>query len=246
MSWIATAIIGSAVVGGVMQSRAQSRAAKTAAAAQTQGTEVATQAQLEATRMAIEEQRRQFDAIQALFRPYVEAGGGALARQQAMLGLAGPEAQQAAIRQIEQGPEFQALVRQGEEAILQGASATGGLRGGNVQAALARFRPEVLSSLLQQQYSRLGGITQIGQASAAGQAAQGQAFGANVGNLFQQQGQALANQAMGRSSIAANLALAQGQAQSNMWGNIAGSVGTAAMLPLLRPPPASGPAGATV
>ena len=246
MSWIATAIIGSAVVGGVMQSRAQKSAAKTAAAAQTQGTEAATQAQLEATRLSIEEQRRQFDAIQALFRPYVEAGGGALARQMDLIGLSGPEAQAAAIRAIEQGPEFQSLVRQGEEAILQSASATGGLRGGNVQGALARFRPEVLSSLLQQQYSRLGGITTMGQASAAGQAAQGQAFGANIGNLYAQQGQALANQAMGRGSIAANLALAQGQAQSNMWGNIAGSIGTAAMLPLLRPPPASGPAGATI
>lgn len=228
--FIAAAIIGSSVIGGAMQSRAATRAAKTAAAAQEAGTTQATQAQLEATRLGIEEQRRQFDAIQQLFRPYVEAGGGALARQMDLLGMGGAEAQQAAIRAIEQGPEFAALTRQGEEAILQGASATGGLRGGNVQAALARFRPEVLSSLLQQQYARLGGITQIGQASAAGQAAQGQAFGANIGNLYGAQGQALAQQALGRGNIAANLALARGQAQSNMWGNIAGSIGTAAML----------------
>lgn len=230
MAFIAAAIIGSAVVGGVMQSRAASRAAKTAAAAQETGTTQATQAQLEATRLSIEEQRRQFDAIQQLFKPYVAAGGTALQRQMALIGATTPEEQQAAIRQIEMGPEFAALTRQGEEAILQGASATGGLRGGNVQAALAKFRPEVLSSLLNQQYQRLGDLTRVGQASAAGQAAQGQAFGANVGNLYAAQGQALANQAMNRGSIAANLALAQGQAQSNMWGNIAGSVGQVAGL----------------
>lgn len=228
--FLAAAIIGSSVVGGAMQSRAQSRAAKAAAAAQTQGADAAAQAQLESTRMAIEEQRRQFDAIQQLFRPYVEAGGGALARQMDLIGLSGPEAQQAAIRAIEQGPEFGAMVRQGEEAILQNAAATGGLRGGNIQAALARFRPEVLSSLMQQQYSRLGGLSTLGQASAAGQAAQGQAFGANISNLYNQQGQALANQAANRGNIAANLALARGQSQSNMWGNIAGSIGTVAMM----------------
>jgi hypothetical protein len=227
---IAAAIIGSSVVGGAMSARAQSRAAKSAAAAQTAATDAATQAQLEGSRMALEEQRRQFDAIQQLFRPYVEAGGGALSRQMALLGVSGPEAQASAIREIEMGPEFAALTRQGEEAILQQASATGGLRGGNVQQALAKFRPEVLSSLISQQYTRLGGLTQVGQASAANQAAQGQAFGTNISNIYSQQGQALANQAMGRGNIAAQLALARGQASANMWGNIAGSVGLAAGL----------------
>jgi hypothetical protein len=185
---------------------------------------------MEGTRQAIEEQRRQFDAIQALFKPYVEAGGGALAQQLALAGVQGPEAQANAIRQIEMGPEFAALTRQGEEAILQQASATGGLRGGNVQAALAKFRPEVLSSLINQQYARLGGLSQLGQASAAGQAAQGQAFGANIANLFGQQGQTLAQQAMGLGNIQAQLALARGQATSNFWGNVAAAPGLAAGL----------------
>lgn len=228
MSWIATAIIGSAVVGGALSSSAQKKAAKTAAAAQTQATDTATQAQLESTRLAIEEQRRQFDAVQKLFAPYVEAGGGALARQLALTGVSGPEAQQAAIRQIEMGPEFGALVRQGEESILQSAAATGGLRGGNVQAALAKFRPEVLSSLINQQYQRLGGLTALGQASAGGQAAGASAMGANISQLFGQQGQAIAAGALQRGDIAAQAALARGQAQANMFGNIAGSIGFAA------------------
>lgn len=228
MTWIATAVIGSAVVGGIMQSNAQKSAAKKAAAAQTQATDVATRAQLEATDKSIEEQRRQFDAIQELFKPYVQAGGGALAQQLALAGVSGPEARANAIRDIEMGPEFAAYARQGEEAMLQNAAATGGLRGGNLQAALAKFRPELLSGLINQQYERLGGISRLGQASAAGQATQGQAFGVNVGNLYGAQGKALAEQAMGRGDIASQLALARGQATSNMFGNIAGSIGFAA------------------
>jgi len=202
----AIATIGTAVIGGSMAANAQKKAGKTAAAAQTQAND-----------QAIAEQRRQFDAIQALFRPYVEAGGGALSRQLDLIGNNGPEAQQKAIQAIEMGPEFAALTRQGEEAILQNASATGGLRGGNVQASLAKFRPEVLSSLINQQYQRLGGLTSIGQASAGMQAQGGQAFANNIGNLYNQRGEVIAGQA-----------LANGQANANMWGNIAGSVGFAA------------------
>jgi hypothetical protein len=232
MTWIATAVIGSAIIGGAMQSKAAKSAAKSAAAAQTQATDTATQAQMEATRLSIEEQRRQFDAIQELFKPYVQAGGGALAQQLALVGIGGPEARANAIREIEMGPEFAAYARQGEEAMLQNAAATGGLRGGNLQGALAKFRPELLNNLINQQYERLGGISRLGQASAAGQAAQGQTFGANMAQLYGNQGQALANQAMGRGDIAAQLALARGQATGNMWGNIAGSIGTAAGLGL--------------
>ena len=132
----------------------------------------------------VAEQRRQFDALQALLKPYQEAGLPALAQQQALLGLQGPEAEQAAIERIRGGETFQALAQQGEEALLQRASATGGLRGGNIQAALAQFRPELLSSLIEQQYGRLGGMTQLGQRSAAGVGAAGMETGSNISNLL--------------------------------------------------------------
>lgn len=220
--WPLIATIGSAIIGGVLSSKAQKSAAKTAAGAQTQATD-----------QALGEQRRQFDSIQALFRPYVEAGGGALARQIDLVGNNGPEAQQRAIQSIEMGPEFASMTRQGEEAILQNAAATGGLRGGNVQASLAKFRPEVLSSLINQQYQRLGGLTSMGQASAGMQAQSGQAVANNMGQLFGQRGEALAGNA-----------LAQGQANANMFGNIAGSVGFAAGRGLFgQQPPAYGQPG---
>jgi hypothetical protein len=75
---------------------------------------------------------------------------------------------------------------------LQTASATGGLRGGNLQGALAQFRPALLSSLIDQQYGRLGGLTTLGQNAAAGTGAAAQTMGTNVTNLLGQQGAAAA------------------------------------------------------
>jgi len=168
-----------------------------------EGSESVSQAsgvQQQAAQGGIDEQRRQFDAIQKLLQPYSEAGTGALAQQQALLGIGTPEAQQQAIAAIEQSPQFQALQKQGEEAILSRASATGGLRGGNVQAALAQFRPALLSSLIEQQYGRLGGLTAIGQNAAAGVGNAGMATGANVANLLGRQGQAEAGGILGQQS----------------------------------------------
>ena len=181
---------GSQLIGGMMQADAASEAAGIQAGASQAG---------------IEEQRRQFDALQALLKPYTEAGLPALAQQQALLGLQGPEAEQAAIERIRGGETFQALTEQGEEALLQRASATGGLRGGNIQAALSEFRPQLLSSLIEQQYGRLGGMTQLGQRSAAGVGAAGMESGTNVANLLAQQGAARAGGELGEAKAFSGL-----------------------------------------
>lgn len=166
-----------------------------------QAAEQAGQLQYQASMAGVEEQRRQFDKLVELMAPYVAAGEGGMAGQQALVGLKGPEAQQQAISALEQSPEFASLVQQGENALLQQASATGGLRGGNTQAALAQFRPQILSALIEQQYGRLGGLTKIGQASAAGQAAAGMETGSNVANLLQQGGAAQAGAAIAAGSV---------------------------------------------
>ena len=88
--------------------------------------------------------------------------------------------------------------------MLQNASATGGLRGGNFQGALAQFRPAMLQNQLDQQYNKWSGLAGLGQASAAGQAAQGMAMAGNVGNLMGQGAAAQAGGIMGQGSIASN------------------------------------------
>ena len=195
--------IGASLLGGLFQAGSAKSAASEAAGAQT-----------EAAQLGIDEQRRQFDRIQELLAPYVQAGEGGIAGQLALAGVSGPEAEQAQIDRILAGPQFEALVQQGEEGILQNAAATGGLRGGNVQGALAQFRPQILSQLIDQQFGRLGGLSAQGQASAAGVGAAGQATGVNVADLLAQQGAAQAGGA-----------LAAGQANVNLFGNLAQTAG---------------------
>lgn len=179
------------VVGGITGGKQAARAAERGG-----------QLQAQAAQAGIDEQRRQFDALTKLMSPYVEAGTGALTQQQAIAGLGGADAQQAAIAGFENSPLFQSIVQQGESGILQNAAATGGLRGGNIQASLSQFRPQVLNSLIEQQYGRLGGIAQMGQASAAGQASAGMQSASNIGNLLGNQGAALAGGAMARGGAA--------------------------------------------
>ena len=160
----AIAVGGATIVSGYMQSNAASKAADIQGAAAEKG--IAQQGV--SSQLAIDEQRRQFDAVQKILEPFVSAGAPALKQQQALLGLSGPEAERAAIERISGGEQFKALAQQGEEALLSRASATGGLRGGNIQGALAQFRPQLLSNLIEKQYGRLGGLTELGQSSAAG------------------------------------------------------------------------------
>ena len=178
------------VFGGITGAKQAGQAAERAGATQAGAAE-----------KGIEEQRRQFDKLVELMSPYVAAGVPALTAQQALTGLQGPEAEQAAIERIRGGSTFQELARQGEEALLQRASATGGLRGGNIQGALAQFRPQLLSQLIEQQYTQLGGLTNIGQASAVRQAAAGQQTGTNVSNLLANQGAAIAGGQVARGNV---------------------------------------------
>jgi len=181
-----TALIvgGSQLIGSSMQSSAAGQAAGIQSGAAEAG---------------IAEQRRQFDALQSLLKPYTEAGLPALEQQQSFLGLRGPEAERAAIERISGGERFKALAGQGEEALLSRASATGGLRGGNLQGALTQFRPQLLSNLIEEQYGRLGGLTSMGQRSAAGVGAAGTETGVNVANLLGQRGAAQAGGEIGQA-----------------------------------------------
>jgi hypothetical protein len=179
------------VVGGtsIASSAVGSKAAKSAG-----------QLQYDASQAGVAETRAAREEMRGLLQPYVSAGGPALQAQMAALGLAGPEAQQAYVAQQEQSPAFQALARQQEEALLQNASATGGLRGGNVQGALAQFRPALLNQFLEQQYGRLGGLTALGQQSAAGVGTAGMQSAGSIADLLAQGGAARAGAKLGAAN----------------------------------------------
>jgi hypothetical protein len=210
---------------GLASSYIQSRAARQAS-----------EAQAGMSQEAIAEQRRQFDEIRTLLSPFVQAGYTAMERlpgyitagerafeqQAALAGLSGPEAQRAAVEAISGSPGFQESVRQGEEALLSRASATGGLRGGNIQAALGQFRPAMLEQAINQAYGRFGGLAGTGlnltqnlvtggQTAATGVGGAGQTMASNVGNLLAQQGAAQAGGILGQAAPFAQFAALPGQ-----------------------------------
>lgn len=199
------ALLGGAasIIGGVLSSKSQKKAAQSAQ-----------QSQEGMSREAIAEQKRQFDQLQSLLKPYVQGGKNGLYAQQNLLGLMGDDAQQQAISGIENSPFFKSQYQQAENALLQNASATGGLRGGNFQEALADNRSNMLYNNVQGQIQNLGGLATNGQNAAAGVGIAGQ-------NMANQVGQQLNDIGAGQ----AGYALAKGQANQNMWGNILGGAG---------------------
>jgi len=182
------------IFGAVIGGSQNAKAVKKASAAQQAGIQ-----------QAIDEQRRQFDLTRGDFQPYQQAGASGLGQLGDILGINGPEKQQAALGMIQGSPMLAGLIRNGEEAVLQNASATGGLRGGNTQRGLADFRADAFNQVLQQQIGHLGGLAGMGMGSSEA-----------VGNF----GQNAANQiGSGLTSIGnsrAGSVLGQQQAWNNM------------------------------
>lgn len=225
MSWVAVAVAGTGLVGSVISNEQQREAGERASGAQ-----------IESAERGVAEQRRQFDQIMELLSPYVEGGRTAFQAQQELVGLGEPGAQEQAIRSIQESPEFEALRKQGETALLQSASATGGVRGGNIQGALAEFRPNLLASLIDRRFQNLGTLSQLGQASAAGVGSAGQQTGANVANLLAQQGAARAGGILsGAGATAGNIG-----AFGEFAGTVLGAGGGTGTLPIPTQGPSSG------
>lgn len=139
------------------------------------------------------------------FAPYVDRGHDALSQLSVLMGLRGEEPQAAQLAKLRDSPLFHSLYDSGEEALLQTASATGGLRGGNTQRGLADFGADTFSTVLEQQLQRLGGIAGMGSNAAASTGS----FGANaatqgaglLGNIGQSQSGAI----LGRQQIDNNM-----------------------------------------
>jgi hypothetical protein len=171
----------------------------------------ATQAQVDALNRGIDEQHRQFDLTRSDFSPYLSAGVGAIGGLGDLMGLNGNDKASAAIKALKASPTYQSLYNNGLEAVLQNASATGGIRGGNTERGLAGFGADTLSSVITDQLSRLGGLAGLGEGATDAVSGFGQHTADAISSLFGQQGAARASGA-----------LAIGGINNQMW-NSAGS-----------------------
>lgn len=182
----------------------------------------------------IAEQRAAFDFAEGAYQPFKEAGLSALEQYRNLIGIGGADAQQQAMKGLQQSPMMQAQMRNAQEGILQNAAATGGLRGGNVQNALARTSSDIFNQQYLQQVGLLGGMQEqganvignlsnirAGNAAATGQAMaqQGAALGQGV------LGAQAARQQSGSGMMSGALSGAMAGAQiGGPWGAAAGGV----------------------
>jgi hypothetical protein len=143
-------------------------------------------------------------ATDARFDPYGQAGLNALQMQEALSGALGPQAQQQAIQQYQNSPQFQSMLQAGNDNILANASATGNLRGGNTQGALAQFAPQLLNQMLQQQYQNLGGLSSMGLQATGQQAGYGAQSAGQIADLYGQRGAARAGGILGVAGAQTN------------------------------------------
>jgi hypothetical protein len=190
MTWVATAIVGSAVVGA----SASRSASKTQAAAAGQAADV---------------QQQQYEQTRADQAPYREAGYNALAELQRTAGNV-PGAFKFGAGDYQADPGYAFRLSEGQKALDRQAAARGGLISGGALKAAQRFGQDMGSQEYQsaynraltgyntdvarenQLYNRQAALAGIGQTSTnlVGQA--GQNYATNVGNLMTSAGAAQA------------------------------------------------------
>ena len=136
-------------------------------------------------------------------------------------GTVDPNRQQSAIDALKASPLYQSLFGNGRDAILGASSATGGLRGGNVNAALGDFGRDTLAQVIQQQLANLGGIQAQGQSAASSLAGFGSTSANAIGSQISDIGSAQAGGILNRQAVAN----ANDSSTDNILGSIFNSVG---------------------
>lgn len=183
------------------------------------GAHKAANIQSAADQQAIAEQQRQFNVTDQELSPFRTAGVSDLTGYQNLLGANGAAPSAAAIQALQASPYYQSLYRNGQEAVLQNASATGGLRGGNTQRGLADFGSDTLAQTIQNQLGYLGAGAQLGLGATNSTGAFGASAANNIAGLTVNSGQSQSD-----------AALAQAGAISGIFKNL-GSLGAAAVNP---------------
>jgi hypothetical protein len=192
-------------IGGLLGGGSQKKAIKKA-----------TKQQVKFLNRAIDEQKRQYDTTRADFQPYRDEGYAGLDQLGDLVGTHGGDKQAAAIEALRASPFYQSLYRNGEEAVLQNASATGGLRGGDTERGLADFGADTLMQTIERQLSSLGGLAGMGMGATESVAN----FGANKANAVS----GLLGQ-IGSAKAAGTIA--RGNITSQMWQNAGGMLDSA-------------------
>lgn len=146
----------------------------------------------------LQAQREQLDYLKSVQEPVLNLRNRALPQLYGFYDPTNPQGQQQFIDQAEASPFYQRQREVGEQAILRNQAATGGLRSGGTQQALAGFNADLLNRTVNQNLQGLGSFAQtpietsqisnvlgqMGTTQAQGYQAQAQASQGALGGLL--------------------------------------------------------------
>lgn len=151
--------------------------------------------QAAAANNALDFQKKTFDTSQANFKPYLDIGKGATYTLGQLTGTGGNGQQD--YSSFFKDPSYTFAQQQGELGIERGANARGLNLSGGTLKDLSTFNSGLASQQYGNYFNRLMGLSQLGQASAAGSASNGTAASGQIGNSMQGVGQAQASGIVG-------------------------------------------------
>ena len=153
----------------------------------------------DAASSALQAQREASAQQAALAKPYTDLGQNAMGAYQNLLGIGkdGKVDPQLAQQTLRNMPGYQFAQQQGQNQTLAAAGAMGMGLSGNTLAGLSTFNQGLADQTYQNELQNLLQPVQIGQASSANQAANIGQGAQNMGNIYQNQGNNLANIAIG-------------------------------------------------
>lgn len=217
MSFVAVGAIGGAVIGAVgsnMAANKQAGAAKNAA-----------QAQLQAAQLATDEQQREFDQSRTDQLPFLQAGYGALTKENALLN--------GDYSGFQNSPDYQFALNQGIGALDKSAAARGSLYSGGHSQDLTQFAQGNANQFLNSYWNKLAGQAGQGQVTAGNLGTLGANVAGNIGNYMTNAGNARASSFLQQGNIASQ--------QIGAWGNALGQgLGYLTNRPSSGPSPYSG------
>lgn len=194
MTWGAVAGTAISVVGGYLSKRSANKGARRGA-----------DAQAEANRLAIEEQRRQFDLTRQDMAPWLQAGSDALGRQTAFL--------DGDWSGFKDSPDYKWAFDQGMRSLDRSAAAQGRLYGGGTDLDRIGFGQGLALQNANSYWGKLAGLSGTGQQTAGQLGSFGMGAASNIGSLLNNTGAAR------RSSYQQ-----QGDNNAGFWGGTFGAI----------------------
>jgi len=194
MAWVATAVVGSAVVGGLINSDASRRASNQ---------------QKDALNAANQTSNDQFNAIQTRDQPLVDARNQSLAKMKQLLGLEPGGA--AAADAIKSDPGYQFGLTQGTQSLNNTLAAKGMRNSGAALQAAQRYGQDYAGTKFDQSFNRLASVAQLGQVGAT-----------SINNAGQNNASAIGGNLISAGNAGAANSLAQGNIWANTGNQLAG------------------------